>query len=117
MFDVNEDGSLGVQAGQDLLVRARVMRLAAEVPVCGIIMRTFLAETVAVPHGTDRDRLVRVPVKELRAYQIVREDDDSDIVLRWKQLAPETVRELFETDPETGERVPLMVSERDHRFR
>lgn len=116
VFDVNEDGSVGTEPGQDLIIRARVMRLAAEVPVCGVIMRTFLTETVAVPHGTDRDRLVRVPVKELRAYQITRDDHGSDIVLCWTQLPPEAVHELFETDPATGKRVPLMVSERDHRF-
>lgn len=77
---------------QDLLIRAHVMRLAAEVPVCGVSTQTFLTETVATPHGTVQARFVRVPVKGLRADQIVREDDDSDIVLCWTQLPPETAR-------------------------
>lgn len=60
IFDVNEDGSLGAQPDQDLLIRAHAMRLAADMPVCGVIMRTFLQETMAIQHGTDRDRLATV---------------------------------------------------------
>ena len=115
-FDVNEDGSFGVTPDQDPLICAKVLGGAAESRACGIIMRTFLAETVMVPHGTDPSRLVRVPVKELRAYQIVRKDVGGDTVLRWRRLAPETVRELYETDPRTGKRIPLTISEIDHRF-
>ncbi|MDA8065275.1 MAG: hypothetical protein M0031_07225 [Thermaerobacter sp.] len=116
-FDIGEDGRLGVEPVHDVRLPARILRAAARSEVSSLVVRTFLPETVAVRHGSDPDRVVRVPMKELRGWRIERRAvGHSPVRLEWTRITPEELRDAYSRDPETGEPVPLMVSERDHRF-
>jgi len=116
-FDISEDGLFGEDLGRNALICAKLFGMFSSGKPTGITVRTFTKETVCVPHGTEKGKLIRVPVKELRGYVVdTVEKSPGKIVLGYRKLTPEELRDCYSHDCKTGRQVGLPVSERDHRF-
>lgn len=116
-FDISVDGRFGMEPGQDPLVCAKLFGMFGGGSPVAVTLRTFTSETVSVRHGTDKDRLIRVPVKELRGYRVfISGREPGKIRLDFEKVPPEVLRECYSYDAKTGEYTGLQVDERDHVF-
>lgn len=116
-FDISENGWFGIEKIHHALICAKLYGMFSSNKPSGVIVRTLTRETVCVLHGTEKDRLVRVPVKELRGYRVyVVEKSNKEIILDFEKLSPDELREYYGCDYRTGKHIGLTVDERDHRF-
>jgi len=116
-FDISEAGLFGEDLGRNALICAKLFGMFSSGKPTGITVRTFTKETVCVPHGVEKGKLIRVPVKELRGYVVDTVDKKpGKIILGYRKLTPEELRDSYCYDCKTGEYIGLTVNERDHRF-
>ena len=116
-FDISGDGRFGTAPGQDPLICARLYGMFMTGGSTAVVVRTFTGETVSVRHGTEKNRLIRVPVKELRGYRVwVAEEKTDRVFLDFAKIPPDVLRECYSYDARTGEYTGLVEDERDHRF-
>ncbi len=101
-FDIANDGMFSADQGDDRAIRSWVITTLALSKTSGVTVRTFRPETVAVPHGTDRLRIIRVPLKDLRGFLVQSQLQATVCLCTWSLLSADEVREAYTTDPDTG---------------
>ncbi len=115
-FDIANDGTFSADQGDDRAIRASVIAMLAMSETSGVTVRTFRPETVAIAHGTNRLRIIRVPLKDLRGFLIQSRLQSTACHCTWSLLSADEVREAYVTDVDTGLPQSPIISERDHRF-
>ncbi len=109
------------EAGQfasDLEQDAQIVRDLEVLWVAGpssLIVRTFTDEFTTIADPAHSLRIIRVPIKEIRGFQIFPEPVLGRVRLHWNTLDPAMVREAFMVDASTGRPI-VPPSDRDHRY-
>lgn len=116
-FDISEKGRFGVEDLHHPLICAKLIGMFNSGKPVGVTVRTFTKETVCIPHATKKNKLIRVPIKELRGYSInIVEKDNERIVLDYQKLSPEVLKDCYSNNHKNGKYIGLTVDERDHYF-
>jgi len=110
-FDVSKEGFFGDTPSDHVVIGLMIYRALQKQPL-SVIVRSFTSETVCI-RGKEKDKLLRVPIKELRGYYLPQQDYNSQF--SFDKIDPEKLKYSYSTDATTGK--PITPPDtRDHRF-